>query len=88
MTFSTGKPKPLCQTCQKHNECCEVNQNRWHQELGLDLEESLTKVAKSSANNGGVAAADHREIKQFGRVAAMNYRKINQFWRSRSYRKR
>ena len=77
MTFSPSGPKPSCQSCRKHNECCEVNRNRRHQELGLDLEESLTKVAKSSANNGGVTAVDHREIKQFGRVTTVKYRKIS-----------
>ena len=88
ITFSIGGPKPSCQSCRKHNECCEVNRNRRHRELGPDLEESLTKVAKISSNNGGFTAGEHREIKQFGGDAVVNHRKISQFWWIRSHRKR
>ena len=63
MTFSTGEPKPSCQIGRKHDECWSINQNHRHQELEPDLEESLTTVAKDSTNNGGVIAADHKEIK-------------------------
>ena len=88
MTFFVGEPKPSCQIGQKHDECWSIDRNRRHQELEPDLEESLTTIAKNSANKGGVTAADHREIKQFSKVAALDYRKIIQMWRSRSYQKR
>ena len=63
MIFFAGESKPLCQIGQKHNECWNINWNRRHQELELDLEESLTMVANNSSNNGGVTTTDHREIK-------------------------
>ena len=69
MNFSPRGPKPSCQSCRKHNECCEVNWNCRQQEFRPDLEELRTKIVKRSANIGGVAAASHRKINQFGRVA-------------------
>ena len=40
----------------------EYKSNYWHQELEPYLEELLTIVAKSSANNRGVTAVGHKEI--------------------------